>query len=81
MTNFANWCRFLFVMEVWIYVLYLEFRPGAEIGTLQQTFIGGGHPQEVVSSLRTGRLKNALAEGQNPFPKNPLDRIRSPATI
>jgi len=36
-TNFGKWCRFLFVMEVWIYILFLEFRPGAEIGTLYVT--------------------------------------------
>jgi len=60
MTDFGRWCRFPFVMEVWIYFLFLEFWPGAEIGTLPSIFQIIYRPQHIAVPFDLGCLKTAL---------------------
>jgi hypothetical protein len=64
-------------IEVWIYFSFLEFWPGAEIGTIASILITQKHPQDVVVSPTTLSLKFDPKGGL----KSPLDNLFHPAKI
>jgi hypothetical protein len=77
MTFFVKWCRFQLAIEVWIYFSFLEFWPGAEIGTQSQPLESRSSPQHIVVfftnlSPKFGPLGKA---------KGLLDKFSHPAKI
>jgi hypothetical protein len=60
-TGFAKWGRVQSVMEVWISFSFLEFWPGADIGTLYVT--------KAVFSSDVGRLGDVILSLIFPFVK------------